>query len=694
MPNGDRLALVVGCGSYDDPTLQALQATLTDVGAIESVLRDENICQFTKCTAITDRSKAEVEREVHRFLKSAPFDSLVLLYFTGHGIKDEQGSLYFAQKDTESDLLESTAVSADFIRRQMDACVSDRKVLLLDCCFAGAFPKGAKSGGATVDIEHQFSGEIRKGRGFFVISATGEFQYAYSSGLQLEAIADKPEPSIFTRHLVHGLRTGEADTDNNGLIKVNELFDYIQRRVAAERPGQTPKMVADVEEDFVLARVPPQRGADIRLPLEIEPAEAKVGTSVDYSLPSGESVKVEVQPGSAEGTEIVLAGLGQPGGHGGEPGDAVLSLCFPKREAVAGANLFARVSVSADEADAGVVTVVRYSGGDLSLEIPPETADGDTIEVAGKGLPGQHGGQAGRLIVTVDVAAGQPAKGKDFAHELALTPEEASAGCVKHIETPADKNFALSVPPGTPNGFEFPPKLGLGYPGRYGGQTGDLRVTVKIEYPRPEDHEYVLELTADEAREGVVKVISGSWGRFEHAVPKNCVSGRTVRIKGMGATGAYGQAPGDLLVTYLVKEPEPEATTAAAQPIEKPPSADPRVVELEGARRKIEEIEKAARSGEASPFVVALVCIFVYPFLLYLIRLVLESVLRQEFIPKEVYTFLFPKIPFLYWLFSIACVVGGIVMIFVAIGQSMTLAKCRSQVQRLEKAIQSEPLPK
>ncbi|HTQ11795.1 MAG TPA: caspase family protein, partial [Fimbriimonadaceae bacterium] len=317
MPKIERSALVVGCASYDDPSLQPLEATLHDVGAIEAVLRDDRIGQFDDFRSIMNGSKAEVEREVHRFLKTAPFESLVLLYITGHGIKDDQGALHFAQKDTESDLLESTAVSAEFIRRQMDACMSERKVLLLDCCFAGAFPRGAKAAGRAVDIDGQFSLEMRKGRGFFVISATGEYQYAYSSGSKVESLEGAREPSLFTRYLVQGLSTGAADTDDNGLIKVGELFDYIQRQVGAVRPEQTPKMLADVEEDFVLATAPPIPGEDVVLPLEIEPAEAKSGTTVTRTLEDGKSLDVTVYPGAAAGDRVVFAGQGRPGAHGG-----------------------------------------------------------------------------------------------------------------------------------------------------------------------------------------------------------------------------------------------------------------------------------------------------------------------------------------------------------------------------------------
>ena len=728
MPDGDRLALVVGCGSYDDPSLQALEATLTDVGAIEAVLKDENVCRFTSYNSIINGSKSAGEREVHRFLKSAPFDSLLLLYFTGHGIKDEQGSLYFAQKDTESELLESTAVSADFIRRQMDACPSNRKVLLLDCCFAGAFPKGAKAGRGVVDIEDQFAGEVRKGRGFFVISATGEFQFAYSAGNQLEAISDKPEPSVFTKHLVHGLSTGEADTDNNGLIKVNELFDYLQRKVGAERPGQTPKMVADVEEDFVLALVPAERGDDVVESIEVDPAEAKMGSTASHQLPDGETARIDIKPGSKSGDKVVLTGLGKPGRHGGTDGDLVLEIKVAARQPVAGANIFARTSVSAEDADLGTITVVRYAAGELSLEIPPGTLDGDTIEILGKGQTGQHGGPAGRLVVTVEVEPGLPERGKDLDFELEVTPEEAATGCRKSIETPSGDIFDFEVPAGSPDGFLFPAKLGLGYAGRYGGQAGDLIVRLKLDYPKPEDYEYLLDLSAEEAGEGAVKVISGQWGRFEYAVPKNSKDGRVVRIKGMGGASLYGQPSGDLVITYsvLAPTPEPEADSSpdAKQKLGEPsrkrkgPSAKAvtegtqpevetevksnevavanspataRVAELtlllDSEQRELWSAEADLQSGKVNSVPAGLGTLVFFPVFIYLLYLGIHKFFSLPDMPKQISDFVLLYLPLVAIVIGGILVIGAIAIVFEALRASAKRIGLRSRVAHLKTEI-------
>lgn len=58
-------------------------------------------------------------------------------------MKDESVELYFAMGDSDVDHLEATAVSAEFLNPLMSRSASRRIVLLLDCCYAGAFGRAA-----------------------------------------------------------------------------------------------------------------------------------------------------------------------------------------------------------------------------------------------------------------------------------------------------------------------------------------------------------------------------------------------------------------------------------------------------------------------------------------------------------------------------------------------------------------------
>ena len=63
---------------------------------------------------------------------------------------------------TRKNLLRATAVPASFVHEIMNDSRSKRQVVILDCCFSGAFAEGllAKDDGA-VDVQTQLGGEGR-----------------------------------------------------------------------------------------------------------------------------------------------------------------------------------------------------------------------------------------------------------------------------------------------------------------------------------------------------------------------------------------------------------------------------------------------------------------------------------------------------------------------------------------------------
>jgi uncharacterized caspase-like protein len=255
MAEGARNALIVASSDYADPELRQLQAPAADARALEAVLRDPGIGGFEVRTLL-DRPNQEVTLAVEEFFADRQPDDMLLVHFSCHGIKDEDGELYFAMTDSLLHRLASTAVAANFVNQRMNRSRSKRVVLLLDCCYAGAFERGMMArAGRGMGIEGQFAG----GRGRAVITASDAMQYAYEGdGLaatgQLTATGQLA-PSVFTSALVRGLQTGEADRDQDGQVALDELYDYIYDKVQAVTPSQTPcKWSYGIRGELVIAR--------------------------------------------------------------------------------------------------------------------------------------------------------------------------------------------------------------------------------------------------------------------------------------------------------------------------------------------------------------------------------------------------------------------------------------------------------
>ncbi|WP_304455387.1 RDD family protein [Nocardiopsis sp. YSL2] len=89
------------------------------------------------------------------------------------------------------------------------------------------------------------------GRGWAVITASNAMEYAFE-GTEL-AEDHQVRPSVFTRALAAGLTSGEADLDADGLVSINELYDYVYDEVRRENPHQTPSRSIHLQGDLYIA---------------------------------------------------------------------------------------------------------------------------------------------------------------------------------------------------------------------------------------------------------------------------------------------------------------------------------------------------------------------------------------------------------------------------------------------------------
>jgi hypothetical protein len=243
-----RSALIVASNEYQDPGLTELRAPSADAEALAAVLSDPEIGGFEVVT-LTNQPAHLVNEAVEEFFADRHPDDLLLVHFSCHGIKDQAGELYFAMSNTRLRLLGATSVAANFVNRRMTESRSRRIVLLLDCCYAGAFERGMVTRATgLLDLEERFTG-----RGRAVITASGALEYAFEGG-ELTATGD-PAPSVFTAAMVRGLGTGEADRDRDGYVDLDELYDYVYDAVREVTPHQTPgKWTYGVQGDLMIAR--------------------------------------------------------------------------------------------------------------------------------------------------------------------------------------------------------------------------------------------------------------------------------------------------------------------------------------------------------------------------------------------------------------------------------------------------------
>ena len=262
-----KLALIIGNSEYQDPKLARLATPSEDVNDLAEVLRTPDIGGFDEVTTLVNEPVPVVSRAIGRFFKQRVSEDLLLLYFSGHGVRDDQGYLHLAVKDTEHDLLAATAIPAAFVTSEMDRSRSRRQVLILDCCHSGAFAQGMKGAvGESVGTASAFEGV---GYGRVVLTASDSTQYAWEG----DQVIGEAENSVFTHFMIEGLKTGAADRDADGRITLDELYDFVYEQVVSKTPRQTPgKWSYKQQGEIVIARNPRPVVKPVALPPELQQA--------------------------------------------------------------------------------------------------------------------------------------------------------------------------------------------------------------------------------------------------------------------------------------------------------------------------------------------------------------------------------------------------------------------------------------
>lgn len=255
-----KYALIIGNTEYTDSGLAQLTAPGKDANDFAKLLKDKEIGAFDDVKVLVNETSSSVLMSIDEFFDQKKPDDLLLLYFSGHGLKDQIGSLYLAFKNTSRSRLRSTAIKSDYIHEAMTQSRSERQVLILDCCNSGAFSEGTKAGeqvGANMGMAKAF-----QGYGRYVLMASDSTQFAWEG----DKLIGKTSNSLFTHFLIKGL-DGEADSDNDGRITMEELYKYTFNEISKVTPNQTPKRSSDVVGEIVLReKMPIKKIKPVSLP--------------------------------------------------------------------------------------------------------------------------------------------------------------------------------------------------------------------------------------------------------------------------------------------------------------------------------------------------------------------------------------------------------------------------------------------
>ena len=242
-------AILIGNNDFpNDPHgLQQLNGPINDVRVLRSALThpEKGLFEKTNVQTLENATTREILIALEQFYANARNTDQLLFYYSGHGCKDDLDQLYLCGQDSMNNRLISTAIPDKLINSMLENSSSKKNIIILDCCNSGNFKSG--------ELPQSLQGEGR-----FVITS--------SHSNQLSRDTDNTNhPSPFTKYLAEALLADEIDTNSDGFISINEVYEYVFPKLHQETKQRPQRKFGNTVGDLPLCK---------RKPTTLQPSQA------------------------------------------------------------------------------------------------------------------------------------------------------------------------------------------------------------------------------------------------------------------------------------------------------------------------------------------------------------------------------------------------------------------------------------
>jgi hypothetical protein len=247
-------ALVVGIANYQKIN-RLPETVLKDAQDIYNLLTSPQHCGYlpdnVQLLLDGQATRASLCRALADLAQRSNQDSTTFIYVSSHGGSVEFGphaGEYLLPVDadfTSGASLAQTAVSGNQFTEALRAIPSRKLVVIFDCCHSGGIgqPKDADAPTIKAGLPENYYDVLKQGQGRVILASSRNTEQSY--------VLPGAANSLFTQHLLDGLR-GSA-IGPGGVIRILDLFSYLQPKVTSDFPNQHPILKAEIEENFPIA---------------------------------------------------------------------------------------------------------------------------------------------------------------------------------------------------------------------------------------------------------------------------------------------------------------------------------------------------------------------------------------------------------------------------------------------------------
>jgi Caspase domain len=218
-------------GSNGSKNFSPLQYALEDARRIKGCLESSR-CGFEVTLIESDTDPFEIRRKLYNVAESCTPQDTFICYFAGHGIREKDSLLLFLDK-TEISRLGTTSMPVSEVLQAFKFCQAHSKLLILDCCHAGAAVDAAGFRSLTEEPVN----EIIHPDNHLVLMASDRFEKARE--------LDTLKGGFLTANICAALgeKFHEADKSGNGRLSLQELMQWLKEKAIAHNTQYPDKQV-------------------------------------------------------------------------------------------------------------------------------------------------------------------------------------------------------------------------------------------------------------------------------------------------------------------------------------------------------------------------------------------------------------------------------------------------------------------
>jgi len=184
-------------------------------------------------------------------LKSSSINDVVCIFYAGHGVLDSELNYYLASYNIDFLKPKKKGIPYDVFEDLMDDIPARKKLLMIDACHSGEIDKEeillaennedepfdeditfravntstTKTVGlnSSYELMTELFTDLRKASGTVIISSAG--------GLEFAMEGQKWKNGVFTYSFLSGIEEASADENDDGVIKISEMNNYVREHV-------------------------------------------------------------------------------------------------------------------------------------------------------------------------------------------------------------------------------------------------------------------------------------------------------------------------------------------------------------------------------------------------------------------------------------------------------------------------------